>query len=72
MTTVNIGNEVVRGEDIAEKIRADIAFLTHRLALLREHRSPNHVTIETYQGMLESREAVLAWLLQGNRKASNG
>lgn len=72
MTILNIGNEALNSQDIAEKVEADIAFLTDRLALLRGHSNPNPIVIETYQGMLESRAAVLAWLLQDNKKASNG
>lgn len=69
--TLNIGNEPINNEEIATKIEADIAFLIHHLALIRRQKQPNAVIIEIYQGMLESRRAVLAWLLQGNKKISN-
>jgi len=72
MTILNIGNEALNSQDIAEKVAADIAFLTDRLVLLHGHSNPNPAIIESYQGMLESRQTVLAWLLQDIKKASNG
>jgi hypothetical protein len=71
MTTLNIGNEAINSEEIAQKVRSDIAFLSDRLILLENQHQPNPIVIQTYQGMLESRQAVLAWLLQDNKKASN-
>lgn len=71
MTTLNIGNEAVNSEEIAQKVRSDIAFLSDRLTLLQQQNHPNPVVIQTYQGMLESRQAVLDWLLQDNKKVSN-
>lgn len=72
MTILNIGHEALNSHDIAEKVEADIAFLTDRLALLRGHSNPNPAIIESYQSMLASRQTVLAWLLQDIKKASNG
>lgn len=72
MTTLNIGSEAINSEEVALKVEADIAFLNDRLRLLRHQNNPNPVIIETYQGMLESRQALLAWLLQENKKVSNG
>lgn len=71
MTTLNIGNEAVNSEEIAQKVRSDIAFLSDRLMLLQQQNHPNSVVIQTYQGMLESRQAVLAWLLQDNKLQDN-
>lgn len=76
MTILTIGNESINSEDVALKVETDIAFLKDRLQLLRRQNNPNPVIIQTYQGMLESREALLAWLLQEHRqqdkKVSNG
>jgi hypothetical protein len=72
MTILTIGNESINSEDVAHKVEADIAFLTDRLQLLRQQNNPNPVIIQTYQGMLESRQSLLAWLLQENKKVSNG
>lgn len=72
MTTLNIGQEAVSSQEIATKIAADIQFLQTRLQALNAEENPNPVILDTYQGMLESRQALLDWLLQSQRKASNG
>ena len=72
MTTLNIGTETINTEEIAHKVKADVAFLANRLQLLNQQRNPNPVIIETYQGMLESRQDLLAWLAQETKKVSNG
>lgn len=71
MTTLNIGNEAINSKDIVHKVQTDITFLADRLKLLQQQRNPNPIVIETYQNMLESRQAVLDWLKQENKKASN-
>lgn len=71
MTILTIGNESINSEEVALKVEADIAFLTDRLELLRRQNNPNPVIIQTYQGMLESREALLAWLLQEHKQRDN-
>lgn len=72
MTTLNIGTETINTEEIAHKVEADVAFLADRLQLLNQQRNPNPVIIETYKGMLESRQDLLAWLAQETKKVSNG
>ncbi len=72
MTMLNIGQEAIPSREIAAKIEADIAFLEERLFTLLEQESPNPVIVDTYKAMLESRQALLDWLLQNERKASNG
>lgn len=64
MTTLNIGSEAFNSVEIAEKVQADINFLLARIALLNEQPNPNPVILQTYRDMLESRQAVLAWLIQ--------
>lgn len=71
MTILNIGNEAINSEEVAHKVQADITFLADRLKLLQQQRNPNPVVIQTYQNMLESRQAVLDWLMQDNKKVSN-
>jgi hypothetical protein len=71
MTMVNIGQEAFSSQEIAIKIAADIQFLETRLQDLYKEEKPNPVILETYKDMLESRQALLEWLLQGQRKVSN-
>lgn len=74
MTTLNIGNEAINSEDLVPKVQADITFLADRLQRLQQQRNPNPVVLETYKNMLESRRAVLDWLLQDSndsKKVSN-
>ncbi len=67
MTILNIGTEAFNSTEVAEKVQADISFLLSRIALLQEQPNPNPVIIQTYQEMLESRQAVLDWLTQDQR-----
>ena len=62
MTILNIGTEAFNSTEVAEKVQADISFLLSRIALLKEQSNPNPVVLQTYQEMLESRQAVLDWL----------
>ena len=64
MTILNIGTEAFNSTEVAEKVQADISFLLSRIALLQEQQNPNPIVLQTYQDMLESRQAVLDWLLQ--------
>lgn len=64
MTILNIGTEAFNSTDVATKVQADISFLVSRIALLNEQPNPNPVILQTYQEMLESRQAVLDWLVQ--------
>ncbi len=65
MTILNIGTEAFNSTEVAEKVQADISFLLSRIALLNQQPNPNPVVLQTYQEMLESRQAVLDWLTQG-------
>jgi hypothetical protein len=47
------------------KVEQDIAFLSDRIAAMKAHPRPNTMLIEHYQSMLNSRESVLKWLLDG-------
>lgn len=51
---------------VRTKVEEDIAFLQARINLMENHPRPNRVVLETYQGMLNSRIAVLKWLLHGS------
>ena len=64
MTTLNIGTEAFNSTEIATKVQADISFLVSRIALLNEQPNPNPVILQTYRERLESRQAVLDWLVQ--------
>ncbi len=55
----------VNTEAIRLKVEQDIAFLSDRIADLRNHPRPNRVVIDTYQTMLDSRLSVLKWLQHG-------
>lgn len=55
----------VNTEAIRLKVEQDIAFLSDRIADLRNHPKPNRVVIDTYQTMLDSRLSVLKWLQHG-------
>lgn len=72
MAVLNIGDEAINSEEIAIKVQSDIRFLADRLTLLEQQRNPNPVVVQTYKNMLESRQAVLEWLMQDNKKVSNG
>ncbi|QEY17368.1 hypothetical protein D0C16_16115 [Cellvibrio sp. KY-GH-1] len=68
MTILNIGTEAFNSTEVAEKVQADISFLLSRIALLNQQPNPNPVVLQTYQEMLESRQAVLDWLTQDSSK----
>lgn len=76
MTILNIGTEAFNSTDVAEKVQTDISFLLSRIALLNEQPNPNPVVLQTYREMLESRQAVLNWLMQDlhnqTQKAAGG
>ena len=62
MTILNIGNEAFNSAEVAEKVQSDINFLLERMEHLQQQSNPNPVVLQTYQEMLESRQAVLNWL----------
>lgn len=47
------------------KVEQDIAFLTDRIAAMKQQQRPNTMLIEHYQSMLKSRTSVLKWMLDG-------
>ncbi|HSC69554.1 MAG TPA: hypothetical protein VLC79_17810 [Cellvibrio sp.] len=64
MTILNIGNEAFNSTEVAEKVQNDINFLLARIEHLQQQSNPNPVVLQTYREMLESRQAVLDWLIQ--------
>lgn len=64
MTILNIGNEAFNSTEVAEKVQNDINFLLTRIEHLQQQPSPNPIVLQTYREMLESRQAVLDWLIQ--------
>jgi hypothetical protein len=63
MTILNIGNEAFNSTEVAEKVQNDINFLLARIEHLQQQSNPNPVVLHTYKEMLESRQAVLEWLV---------
>ncbi len=51
-----------------EKVEQDIAFLTDKIDRMMQHSRPNQMLIEHYMGMLNSRQAVLNWLMDGESR----
>lgn len=52
-----------------DKIERDIAFLTDRIAAMKLQPKPNKPLIAHYEAMLNSRTAVLKWLMDGKVNA---
>jgi hypothetical protein len=50
---------------LQHKVEEDVAFLTNRIEMMRKNARPNQNVLETYETMLKSRKAVLAWLQDG-------
>ena len=61
-----VDGELKEASSVQTKVEQDIAFLQHRIGLMKKQKIPNRVVIETYENMLKSRQSVLAWLLDGN------
>ncbi len=61
-----VGGELKEASSVQTKVEQDIAFLQHRISLMKKQKIPNNVVIETYENMLKSRQSVLAWLRDGN------
>lgn len=57
---------------VRTKVEQDIAFLTGRITNMEQHPRPNKIVLETYQGMLKSRIAVLKWLMHGQDEDDTG
>lgn len=69
MTILNIGKQAFNSAEVAEKVQCDINFLHDRIAHLQQQLNPNPVVLQTYREMLESRQAVLNWLVQDQQSA---
>lgn len=70
MSTANDKSILVAGQltdtsAVRFKVEQDIAFLTGRINYMEQHPRPNKIVLETYKGMLNSRMAVLKWLMHG-------
>jgi hypothetical protein len=50
---------------LQHKVEEDVAFLTNRIEMMKKNTRPNQNVLETYETMLKSRKAVLAWLYDG-------
>lgn len=61
-----VNGELKEASSVQTKVEQDIAFLQHRISLMKKQKIPNNVVIETYENMLKSRQSVLAWLQDGN------
>jgi len=61
-----VNGELKEASSVQTKVEQDIAFLQHRIGLMKKQQIPNSVVIETYENMLKSRQSVLSWLQDGN------
>ena len=61
-----IDGQFSEASNVQSKVEQDIAFLQHRIALMRKQATPNTMVIDIYESMLKSRLAVLSWLRDGN------
>ncbi len=64
MATLNIGAQSFDSQDLAVDVEQDIHFLRERITQLEQQQAPNPAVLQTYRGMLESRQALHDWLLQ--------
>lgn len=60
-----VDGQLTEASNVQVKVEQDIAFLQHRIALMKKQANPNQVVLDTYETMLKSRKAVLSWLLEG-------
>jgi len=61
-----VDGELKEASSVQAKVEQDIAFLQHRINLMKKQNIPNNVVINTYENMLKSRKSVLSWLRDGN------
>ena len=61
-----VNGELKEASSVQTKVEQDIAFLQHRIGLMKKQKIPNSIVIETYENMLKSRQSVLAWLRDGS------
>ncbi len=60
-----VNGELTEASSVQIKVEQDIAFLQHRIGLMKKQKIPNNIVIETYENMLKSRQSVLSWLRDG-------
>ena len=63
-----VDGQLTEASSVQTKVEHDIAFLQHRIGLMKKQKSPNNLVIKTYENMLKSRQSVLAWLLHGSNE----
>lgn len=61
-----VNGQLTEASSVQTKVEQDIAFLQHRIGLMKKQKVPNNVVIETYENMLKSRQSVLSWLRDGS------
>ena len=61
-----VDGQLTQASSVQTKVEQDIAFLQHRIGLMKKQKTPNVIVIETYEQMLKSRLAVLSWLQDGH------
>lgn len=65
-----VNGQLAESAGVQHKVEQDIAFLRHRIELMKKQKIPNNIVITTYENMLKSRLSVLAWLQDGNKEES--
>jgi hypothetical protein len=65
-----VNGQLTESAGVQLKVEQDIAFLRHRIELMKKQKIPNNIVITTYENMLKSRMSVLAWLQDGNSEES--
>lgn len=63
-----VNGQLAESAGVQHKVEQDIAFLRHRIELMKKQKTPNNIVITTYENMLKSRLSVLAWLQDGNNE----
>jgi hypothetical protein len=63
-----VDGQLKEASSVQSKVEQDIAFLQHRINLMKKQKIPNSTVIETYENMLKSRQSVLAWLRDGTNE----
>lgn len=63
-----VNGELTEASSVQTKVEQDIAFLQHRINLMKKQKVPNNIVIETYENMLKSRQSVLSWLRDGSNE----
>lgn len=65
-----VNGQLSESAGVQHKVEQDIAFLRHRIELMKKQKIPNNIVITTYESMLKSRLSVLAWLRDGSKEES--